>query len=96
MQGFLLRGWRAGNVLIQQLVAGRVATFQCDTTIQVKGQIAHDSIEVADRLRERDEIVGPVAKAQPSVLNNVFGFGAAAYDGCGIVHQSMPVNEVEL
>ena len=96
MQGLLLGRWGAGNVLVGCVIAGGVAVLKADAAIEVKRQVAHDSVEVANGLGQGAEVVRPLAESQPGVLHNIFCLGAAAHDGGGIVHQSMSMREVQL
>ena len=83
-------------MLIQRVFTRGVAIFKAGAAIEVKGQIAHDSIEVANGLGQRVGVVCPLVESQPGVLHHVFGLGAAAHDRGGVVHQGMSMREVEL
>ena len=96
MQGLLFGRWGVGNVLVERFAVSGVAVFKADTPIEIKRQVAHDSIEVADWLSQWAEVFCALAKTQPSILHHILCFGTAAHNGCGIVHQGMPMREVEL
>ena len=75
---------------------GGVAVFQGCPAIEVKGQVAHDTVKIAHRLCQRGEVVRALAEAQPGVLNHIFCLGPAAHDGGGIVDQGDTMRQGKL
>ena len=73
-----------------------MAVFQGCPAIEVEGQVAHDAIKVADRLRQRDQVVRALAETKPGFLNHVFCLGPTAHDRCGVIDQGKAMREVKL